>query len=169
MKLFTKTYWCAPFIGMHWLKSQTLCHKQEYESSLKRLLTIEKLTSEGAQPMGGIYAEYAALKGHVYYGLGNIDKAVEGLQSGIRAARHSSNYNDEEKDYIQAYASIEHPDLIPPLKEVSQDMLEDIRLGDVRMDIKLCLPLFSHPRWPHPDQIGLELDENGDVLPSEPE
>ncbi len=159
MRIFTKTYWCAPLIGMHWLKAQTLSHKKEYQLSLKRLDKIEKLTSRDAQPMGGIYAEYSTLRGHVLNALGEQEMAIDALKSGVRAARHSSNYNDEEKDYIQAYASIEHPELVPPLKQVSDDMLDDIRLGDVRMDIKLCLPLFTHPRWPHPDQIGQDLDD----------
>ena len=162
MKIFTKSFWCAPLIGVYWLKAQTLSHKKDYESALKRLNTIEKLTSKDAQPMGGIYAEYAALRGHVLSGLGEAEKAIELLQSGVRSARYSSNYNDNEKEYIQAYASIEHPELSPPLKQVTDEMLEDIQLGDVRMDIKLCLPLFSHPRWPHPDQIGQELDDENE-------
>ncbi|HFD10965.1 MAG TPA: hypothetical protein ENJ32_00640 [Crenotrichaceae bacterium] len=147
---------------MHWMRAQTFSHKKDFESSLKRLDKIEKLTSGDVQPMGGIYAEYATLRGHVLDGVGETQQAIELLQSGVRSARHSSNYNDDEKDYIQAYASIEHPDLSPPLKEVDEQMLEDIQLGNVRMEIKLCLPLFTHPRWPHPDQIGLDLDEDDD-------
>ena len=159
MKIFTKTYWCAPLIGVYWLKAQTQSHKKEYKMSLKYLDKIQKLTSIDIQPMGGIYAEYALLRGHALHGLGEAEQAIEAMQGGLRAARHSTNYNDDEKDYLHAYASIEHPSLSPPLKEVSEDMLEDVSLGNVRMDAKLCLPLFSHPRWPHPEEIGRELEE----------
>jgi hypothetical protein len=162
MKILTKTFWCAPLIGVYWLKAQTQSHKKQYALSLKYLNKIDAMTSGDTQPMGGIYAEYALIRGHVLHGLGKTQQAAQVMQNGLRAARHSANYNDEEKDYMQAYASMEHPDLSPPLKEVSEDMLADVVLGDVRMDIKLCLPLFIHPRWPHPEEIGRELEEEFD-------
>ncbi len=159
MRIFKKSFWFAPFIGVHWLKAQTQSHKREYSQSLKRLDKIVKMTSSDAQPLGGIYTDYALLRAHVLHGLGRNEEAVQSFENGLRAMRFSANYNEEEKDYLQAYVSYEHPDLSPPLMHISQDMLEDIELNDVRMDIKLCLPLFSHPRWPDPDEIGTGLDD----------
>jgi tetratricopeptide (TPR) repeat protein len=162
MKILKKSFWFAPFIGVHWLKAQTQSNKREYEGSLKRLDKIVKLSSSDAQPLGGIYAEYAVLRGHVLHALGKKEQAVKAFESGLRAARHSANYNEDEKDYLQAYASIEHADISPPLKQVSAEMLEDIYLSGVRMDIKLCLPLFSHPNWPNPDEMGIVLDDESE-------
>ncbi|MCH9698642.1 MAG: tetratricopeptide repeat protein [Gammaproteobacteria bacterium] len=156
MRIFTKTFWFAPIIGTLWLKAQTYNHKKNYQQSLKLLKRIEALTSKDTQPMGGIFAEYSTLLGHVLYAMGKTEPAVDAFKKGVRAARYSSNYNDEEKDYIQAYASIEHPDASPPLKGIDEDMLADIRLGDVRMDIKLALPMFKHPNWPHPELLDEE-------------
>jgi len=133
-------------VSKHWINALHTSFEGEYQKALMHLDYLDKFLREKD-------VEYHLLRGAVNYGLNNDFKALESAKNAIEILKNTDRYNEDEKNYLLAYASnlgklaLKAGKVTKDLSAFPQIDIASVNLTNVRRHLKKTHPLINHPDW----------------------
>jgi len=133
-------------VSKHWINALHAFFEGEYQKALIHLDYLDKFLREKD-------VEYHLLRGAVNYGLNNDSKALESAKNAIEILKNTDRYNEDERNYLLAYASnlgklaLKASKVTKDLSAFPQIDIASVNLTNVRRHLKKTHPLIDHPEW----------------------
>jgi len=133
-------------VSKHWINALHTFFEGEYQKALMHLDYLDEFLREKD-------VEYHLLRGAVNYSLNNDSKALESAKNAIEILKNTDRYNEDERNYLLAYASnlgklaLKASKVTKDLSAFPQIDIASVNLTNVRRHLKKTHPLIDHPEW----------------------